>query len=186
MSIEHDYKKPTLASLEADLARNLKEQADRQSRINSCEVENTDCALSMWAASSTEGKRRCQMDLARNGWKWTFSVLARLDGTVVHGKTWYGKDKFSFKMVEKWIIDGKWIPAYHGPDSLTPRCAKNLEKRGFKWITMEVDAHVGESFGSFLGAPTFAFPQPDDQTLITSSAPEVKEPVEAASDAMPF
>jgi hypothetical protein len=190
MTIEHDTRKPTFASLEADLARNLAEQASRQDRINSCEVEASDCCLSMWAAGATEGKKRCQMDLARNGWKWTFSVLARLDGTVVHGKTWRGKDKFSFKMVEKWIIDGEWMPSYDGPGFITPRCQKNLEKRGFKWITMEVDAHVAESFGSYVGAPVHAFPFPDDQTIFVRSAPEVAVPelasAEQVTDAMPF
>lgn len=163
MSIEHDTRKPTLASLQADLDRTVKEQADREKRISDCVVESTDCALSMWAADSMNDKRRMQMRLAQRGWTWGFQVLCRKDerGITVPVK---GR-KVDTRFGMRWCIDGKWMPSYHAED--TPRRLKNLAKLGYFFQEIELDAHVAQSFGSYIGAPTHAFPMPDDRDIIT-------------------
>jgi hypothetical protein len=166
MSIEHDYRKPTLASLEEALKRTQDEQAAREQRIANCDMEASDGCLSSWAAGAMEGKRRCQLMLAAAGWKCKLWTLCKLDGTPVKGKIWSGKDKFSFQFVTKWIIDGEWMPSYPGPECISPRKAANLAKRGYKWELVEHDAHVAESFGSYIGAPVSAFPAPDDKEVI--------------------
>lgn len=155
--ITHDMKKIDLATLEADFQRTMDEQDARQKRINSCEMENTDACLSMWAASSTEGKKRVQMDLARNGWKWTFKVLHK-DGKPVVGRV------VDTKFGTRWVIDGKFLPCYGTEE--TGRRASNFAKLGFSWVEMELDAHVGQTFGSYLGAPVHAFPVADNKDLI--------------------
>ena len=157
MSITHTYTKPTLATLVAEHDRNLKEQQDRQQRINDCLVEDTDCALSMWSAGVTESKNRCMMDLAKNGWKHTYNVLCK-DGVPVKGRG------VSTRFGYRWNIDGKWLPAYHPTD--TGRRLSNFNKLGFTWVEMELDSHVAQQFGSYVGAPAFAFPKPDNQDII--------------------
>ena len=160
MSIEHDLRKPTLASLEASQAESNRIASERESRINACDVEASDCCLSMWASDSMLAKRQCQIDLARNGWKHDFMVLHK-NGKPVSGKVI--ETKFGFR----WLIDGKFYPTYGTQES--PRKAANFAKAGFTWVQMTLDAHVAQSFGSYVGAPVSSFPAADDRNLIVAS-----------------
>jgi hypothetical protein len=158
MSIDHDTRKPALATLEDTLAKNAAIADERQKRINDCVVEDTDCALSMWASDASAAKLRVQLDLARNGWKAKFKVLFK-DGKAVQGR------KVETQFGTRWVIDGKFLPCYGAEE--TGRRASNFAKLGFSWVEMELDAHVAQSFGSYIGAPSFAFAVPDNKDLIT-------------------
>lgn len=158
MSIEHDYRKPTLASLDATRAQNAANAAERQKRINDCVVEDTDCALSMWAGDVSAGKLRIQIALALHGWKSNFNVLHK-DGKPVIGR------KVDTKFGTRWLIDGKFLPSYGTEE--TGRKLANFNKLGFSWVEMHLDAHVAQTFGSYIGAPSFAFAAADDKNLIT-------------------
>lgn len=157
--IIHHRAKPTIASLEATLADNIRDADDRQRRINECQVENTDCAVSMWSSGVQADLLNVKLELARNNWKHTFMVLHK-DGKVANGRrveTCFGT---------RWVIDDKFYPCYGVEE--TPRRAANFKKAGFSWVSMELDAHAAQAFGSFIGCAVPAFAVPDDSNLIVA------------------
>jgi hypothetical protein len=162
MSTEHDYTKPSIASLEARLGMNTKEACDRESRIANCEMEPSDGALSMWANSSMNGLYRTQLELARNGWMHDFHVLYR------HGVRVTGKEmlvKFGYKSSYRWCINGEWFPSYYVGD--TGRKLKNFQKHGFSWVVEKIPAHAAQHFGNYIGAPVHTSVKPDERDIIT-------------------
>jgi hypothetical protein len=165
MNNAHTYHKPTLASLDAQLARNAQEASNREDRINACEVEATDCALSMWANGANAGKFNCQLELAKKDWKSDFMVLYR-NGVRVKGKEVLVK--FAYQSSYRWCINGEWFPSYNV--TAEGRKLKNFQKHGFSWVRETLPAHVEQSFGNYLGAPVHSFVRPDEKDIITVNA----------------
>jgi len=160
----HIMSKPSVAELEARLASNAKQASAREDRINSCEVESTDCALSMWADSTHTGLLRSQLELAQNDWKRDFLVLYR-NGVRVQGKEVLAK--FGYKSAYRWVINGEWFPSYNRVEDMTPRKLKNFQGHGFSWVKESLPSHVAQHFGNFIGAPVHSFVTPDEKDIIT-------------------
>lgn len=158
MTVTHDTRKPSLADLDVNLMAHVKVAEEREGRINSYEVEATDCAMSMWASDASLSKINCQRELALAGWKHEFHVLYR------HGARVAG-NSVATKFGWKWMIAGEWFPTY-GVDE-TPRKAKNFKDKGFTWVKETIPAHVAQSFGTWVGAPIHVFVVPDERNIIT-------------------
>lgn len=150
--------KPTVQVLEANMSRNVESASDRESRINNCYVEASDCALSMWANDSMNSLYRTQLELAKNDWKHDFMVLYH------HGKRAIGKE-VQTRFGSKWIISGEWFPSYSIND--TGRKLKNFQAHGFSWVKESLDAHAQQFFGSYIGAPVSTGIAPDERDIIT-------------------
>lgn len=165
MEIAHDMHKPSLADLTEHIARNTAAYEDRERRIADCQVEASDCSLSMWANDSTADKLRKQLELAQNDWKAKFQVLYQ-NGQRVNGRIVTFQSRFHHGTDSKWLIDGKFYPKYATYEHLTPRRLANFKKLGFEWREELLPAHLCQSFGSYVGSPVHAYAMPDDRTVI--------------------
>lgn len=154
------YNKPTLASINAQIEANTRNAAERQQRINDCVVEDTDCALSMWASDVNAGKLRLQKELAEKNWMEDRFVLHR-NGVRVKGK------RVETKFGPKWIINNQWFQVYYPND--TPRRLKNFAAHGFSWVKENLPVHIiSVSSGNYMGAPINHVTRTDEQDIISA------------------
>lgn len=161
-----DYPRPTVQELEARLADMRQRNAETHARRMAEQTDLSDCALSCWAEQSNEAKLLAMLDLARNGYMADFPALFHLDGTPVEGaKQVTFKDRYSFQMVTKWVINHpngqtEWLP-FTSPSAMTARKAKNLAERGYKVGTVSKPAHIVSQAGNYIGAPVHYYPAAD-------------------------
>ena len=155
------YSKPTVDEIKSQLAQSNKTASDRAKRIANYEVEDTDCALSSWASDSTLRKLELQLELAKNGWKAEFPQLFDLAGNPVKAKRIEGKYGMCWAIQDDaGEFTGEFITYTH-PDSMTPRKAANLAKKGYKVALVEKPCHVGSASAGFIGAVINYFPVED-------------------------
>jgi hypothetical protein len=156
----HNRTRPVLADLLAHKAANEKQYQDREARIAACEVEASDCWMSMWANDATRGKLTAQIKLAEQNYEVEFWVLCTLDGKMAKGREVMGTWGW------RWNMEGKWMNSYHGPGYMTPRQMANLEKKGYKWVKMKLTAHLVEHYGN-IGSPVHYSYAPDEVNVIS-------------------
>lgn len=150
--------KPTLAQVNAQIEANTRIALERETRINDCVVESTDCALSMWASDITAAKLRLQKELAEKNWMEERWVLHR-NGVRVQG------NRVETKFGPRWVISNEWFPVYYAND--TPRRLKNFQKLGFTWVKENMPVHIVTLGGSFVGAPMFHTTRTDEKEIIS-------------------
>jgi hypothetical protein len=111
-------------------------QGSDQAERESFERSDTDGYLSQWAHTVTGRLYRLCAEVAEHGGKWTFQLLADVDGNVIEGarevKTRYGWS---------WVTpQGHWFnPSHHSDDE--KRRQANLRK-GFQFVERELPAVV--------------------------------------------
>jgi len=162
MSKTYTYAKPTVAQLTERIATRNAIHESREQRINDCQVEFSDCALSMWAGDIALSELNAQLELAKSDYKQTYNVLYR-NGVRVEGKIVTFKSGYSYGYVTKWVIDGKFYPCYHSSDE--GRKVSNFKKLGFSWVQEELVSHVELRVGG-IGACASVCIRPDEFNII--------------------
>ena len=148
--------KAKLAELKAQQRANAEAAQARADRINSCEVEASDCFLSMWANDAMSSKLRLEIELLEVwGGKPEFPGLFDLDGNRVAAKLIDGRYGQCWAICDE---DGKFTGEFvnhvsPNPEYSTPRRHANLAKKGYKVAYERVEAGVGMAGGDKKGMP---------------------------------
>jgi len=160
------YPRPTVEELEAALETMRTRHAATNARRMEQQTDVGDCALSCWTESSCEDELMAKLALARDGYLAEFPALFDLDGNEVEGAKLVNCKSYSgYGTVMKWVVNhangsATWLPYTH-PESMTPRKAANLAKKGYKVGTVKRPAHIVARGGSYIGAPISYFPVAD-------------------------
>ena len=136
------YKTLNPEQIAAERANIKASQQNRWERVRNCEVEETDCGLSMKAEDHRLDVLEKMEALNAAGGKHAFLVLTDLQGVPVDAFEHQGQYGW------RWCVEGKWMPQYGTRD--TARRLANLASRGYKWTKIEFPAKVAtESAGGW-------------------------------------
>jgi hypothetical protein len=142
----------TLDQINADEARLNDEVKRRADKIANCEVENTDCALSMWAADQNARKLSLERELAENNGMAEFTGLFTPNGERVKAKRIDGKFGPCWMFLDaNNKATGKFLP-FHDHRHISKRAATNLRKKGYEVKAEWVKAGIASSCAA-VGCP---------------------------------
>ena len=116
--------KVTVEELKAQLDRINEIRRDRAERIANCEVESTDCALSIMADREQADLINAQIEIIENGGTSWFQEYATLDGVLVDGR--WVDTRYGYKLVCD-MPDGETVWT-------TANTEKGLARRGLKKV----------------------------------------------------
>lgn len=131
------------AEVEATLARTRESIRSRAERIANCEVESTDCALSMMADRETVALCEKQLELLDGNCEAWFSGYATLDGEVVDAR-WVDTRYGSKLVVDMPNGETVWTTA----DTEKGLAKRNLKKVMIKRTAWAKLVSNGNSFAS--------------------------------------
>jgi hypothetical protein len=138
--------------INADEARLNDEMKRRAERVANCEVEDTDCAVSMWAADQNSRKLSMERELAENNGKAEFTGLFNLNGERVRAKRIDGKFGPCWMLLDaNDKATGTFLP-FHDHRHIGKRAATNLRKNGYEVKAEWVKAGIGSTCAG-LGCP---------------------------------
>ena len=131
--------KVTVEQLEAQLGRILACKRERAERIARCEVEDSDCFLSMRAEDNQIAKIKARISIIKDGGCAWFVEYATLDGTLCDS-SWVNT-KYGYKLKVN-MPNGEVVLT-------TAKTKKGLAKKGIKMVNVKRVAWADSGKGWF-------------------------------------